>query len=161
MVSLKYLLGFATLASAARKLSIFRGTGQIRTLWNDGNHDDLGCLTDTGLWTSDETLCGVFEAARHNISPSKLTAFTLTSAAGPCQLHGARFTCEPGNEAYEFGTWPWPNSVPGVECLRWGQYGLMASFGRNPPSPADPPQEIHMVSSIEEGKYVWLAWAEL
>lgn len=55
--------------------------------------------------------------------------------------------------------WPFPNSIPGVDCLRYGQYGLMASSGRNPPVVADAPEEIHLVSYSETGKYVWLTWA--
>ena len=55
--------------------------------------------------------------------------------------------------------WPFPNSIPGVDCLRYGQYGLMASSGRNPPVAADAPEEIHLVSYSETGKYVWLTWA--
>lgn len=59
---------------------------------------------------------------------------------------------------------PWvglPGGIPGVEVLRWGQYGLMAGYVRNPPSPTDEPQEIHLVSYSEPGKYVWLTWSPL
>lgn len=58
--------------------------------------------------------------------------------------------------------WPFPNSIPGVDCLRYGQYGLMATrpgMGTNPPAESDPPQPIGFVSYIETGKYVWLTWA--
>lgn len=57
--------------------------------------------------------------------------------------------------------WPWPNSIPNVESLRYGQYGLMATWGQNPPIAKEEPQPIHFVSYREEGKYVWLTWAGL
>ncbi|KAH6850522.1 hypothetical protein B0I37DRAFT_371818 [Chaetomium sp. MPI-CAGE-AT-0009] len=56
--------------------------------------------------------------------------------------------------------WPFPNSVPGKDCLRYGQYGLMASSGQGgPPAVGDAPLEVHFVSYSEQGKYVWLTWA--
>ncbi|GAB1314683.1 hypothetical protein MFIFM68171_04893 [Madurella fahalii] len=137
----------------------FSGIGQLRTRWNEGDYADLGCLTDTGLWTSNDALCGTFRADQRD--SFGLAVFTLTSAAGPCRIYGGSFHCEKGNEAHEFGIWPFPNSIPGVDCLRYGKYGLMATWGKSPPSPADPPQELHMVSYAEKGKYVWLTWAPL
>lgn len=84
----------------------FSGIGQLRTRWNDGDYADLGCLTDTGLWTSDDSLCGIFRAVQRDAFG--LAAFTLTSAAGPCKIYGGSFTCSKDNEAYEFGV-----SAPG------------------------------------------------
>ncbi|KAK3370500.1 hypothetical protein B0H63DRAFT_317514 [Podospora didyma] len=160
MVSFTSLLSLALAAGglAAAKPTSFNGTGQIRTLWAYGDHSDLGCLTSAGLWTTDESLCGKFDAKRTNESP---VMFTLASVEGPCQIYG-KFSCAKGNEPYIFGLWPWGNSVPGVECLRWGQYGLMASSGpRNPPLPTDPPQELHLTSASEEQKYVWLTFGSV
>ncbi|KAK0727632.1 hypothetical protein B0T26DRAFT_636695 [Lasiosphaeria miniovina] len=148
----------AGLAAAAVEYVGFNGTGQIRTVWGYGDQyrADLGCLTAAGLWTADDSRCDIFDAVRFNAS-----TFTLASSAGPCRVLGAEFTCAKGNEGYYFGLWPWGNSIAGVECLRWGQYGLMASSGRNPPLATDPPQEIHLTSYIEEGKYVWLAFGKV
>ncbi|KAK4244544.1 hypothetical protein C7999DRAFT_17202 [Corynascus novoguineensis] len=42
----------------------FTGNGQLRTLWDQGGHDDLGCLTEMGLWTSDNAFCGSFTGIR-------------------------------------------------------------------------------------------------
>lgn len=137
----------------------FEGKGQLRTVWWQGDHADLGCLTSAGLWTADEKLCGVFEAARADDDRS---LFTLSTEDGWCRIYGAQFTCN-GQEAYSFGTWPenWPNGIPGVQVLRFGQYGIMASSGRNPPEVVDKPQEIHFTSYNEVGKYVWLTWMPL
>ncbi|KAK3308423.1 uncharacterized protein B0T15DRAFT_107736 [Chaetomium strumarium] len=146
-------------SSPTPALISFTGTGQLRTRWNDGDYADLGCLTETGLWTADNTLCGTFTAT--TLDSSTLRTFTLTSAAGPCKILGARFTCQEGNEAYAFGIWPFPNSIPGVDCLRWGQYGLMASSAKNPPGLEDAPEEIHGATYSEVGKYVWLTWRSL
>ncbi|KAK4151832.1 hypothetical protein C8A00DRAFT_45018 [Chaetomidium leptoderma] len=157
-------LTLASLAAGAAMPSTsssqtFTGTGQLRTRWNEGDHADLGCLTNTGLWTANNKLCGTFTSTQ--LGGSSLPVFSLATPAGPCKIYGAQFTCGQGNEAVAFGLWPWPNSIPGVDCLRWGQYGLMASSGRNPPNVEDPPQEIHLVSYIETGKYVWLTWGSL
>jgi hypothetical protein len=94
----------ASSSSPTRAVTTFEGTGQLRTLWNDGDHADLGCLTDTGLWTADYKLCGTFTGTA--LDSSSLRTFTLTSAAGPCKILGTRFTCQEGNEAYAFGVRP-------------------------------------------------------
>lgn len=85
---------------AARPAPSFKGIGQLRTIWRDGDHSDLGCLTETGRWTTDNTKCGTFEAVA---IPETPTLFTLQSAAGFCKVYGAKFTCEKDAEAYPFG----------------------------------------------------------
>ncbi|KAK3685282.1 hypothetical protein B0T22DRAFT_213975 [Podospora appendiculata] len=155
MVAIRNILAFAGLAAAGS----FNGTGQLRAQWNSGNYTDLGCITAEGLYTSNEDLCGSFDAKA--TTGSSMYTYTLTSPAGPCQIYGASLTCGKGNKAYQFGIWPWPNSIPNVESLRWGQYGLMASSGKNPPEPNDAPEDIHFVTFSETGKYVWLTWKEL
>ncbi|KAK1757169.1 hypothetical protein QBC47DRAFT_444068 [Echria macrotheca] len=147
-------------ASARPAQQSFQGTGQLRTTWRDGDHADLGCLTDRGRWTSDNSTCGTFEATPDPQTPS---VFTLKTDAGYCNVYGAEFTCDAGNEAQPFGTWPenWPNGIPGQKVLRWGQYGLMASSAAGPPSLADAPEAIHLASYNEPGKFVWLTWLGL
>lgn len=88
------------LGVAAKEVQIFNGTGQLRTLWRDGDHADLGCLTDQGRWTTDDSKCGTFEATPDAKSPS---LFTLKSSAGFCKVYGAKFVCEEGNEPLPFG----------------------------------------------------------
>ncbi|KAK3941017.1 hypothetical protein QBC46DRAFT_259682 [Diplogelasinospora grovesii] len=155
------LIGFASAAPVTTTATTttstsFSGTGQLRTQWSSGDYADLGCLTDSGEWTANDDICGQFTAVR----PSQ-NQFTLTSRDGPCQYYGARFTCGPGNAQYTFGTWPFANSIPGVECLRWGLYGIMASWEKNPPDPSDAPEEIHLADYTEQGKYVWATWRPL
>ncbi|KAK4114714.1 hypothetical protein N656DRAFT_691281, partial [Canariomyces notabilis] len=140
----------------------FSGKGQLRTRWNEGDYADLGCLTDHGRWTSDESLCGTFTANQYTTGTYAQVAFTLTSASGPCNMLGGRLDCEPGNEPYKyFGIWQFRNSIPGVDCFRYAQYGLMATWGKSPPTPEDPPQDLHLTSYAEPGKRVWLTWKPL
>jgi hypothetical protein len=80
----------------------FSGKGQLRTRWNEGDYADLGCLTDHGRWTSDESLCGTFTANQYTTGTYAQVAFTLTSASGPCNMLGGRLDCEPGNEPYKY-----------------------------------------------------------
>ena len=60
-------------------------------------------------------------------------------------------------------TWPkdWPNGIPGIPVLRWGQYGLMASDEPSSPGLTGQPQVLHLVSYTEKGKRVWLTWKEI
>ncbi|KAL2162955.1 hypothetical protein VTH06DRAFT_6791 [Thermothelomyces fergusii] len=139
----------------------FIGRGQLRTLWNEGDHEDLGCLTDTGLWTTNEALCGTFTGTALDVST--LRTFTLSTATGPCTILGAQFTCGQGNEPAWFGIYVWPNAIPDKDCLRYGQYGLMASRaeGGGPPAPDQDPIEINFSSYSEKGKWVWVTWKAL
>ncbi|KAM7189572.1 hypothetical protein V8F20_010111 [Naviculisporaceae sp. PSN 640] len=141
----------------------FGGVGQIRTRSREGpDYADLGCLTKEGRWTVNESQCGVFKADRSRPEGYGIDIWTLKSKAGPCQTWFARFKCEKGADSTEFGPWVGlPGGIPGVEVLRWGQYGLMAGYLRNPPLKTDEPQEIHFVSYTEPGKYVWLTWSPL
>ncbi|KAK3346362.1 hypothetical protein B0T25DRAFT_461419 [Lasiosphaeria hispida] len=156
-LSALWLIATATPIAAA-----FNGTGELHTLWSAGDHADLGCITDEGLWTARETACGAFEA----VPVPDTSMYTLTTAAGACWVRGARFTCGEGNEAFNFGVIilffsNWPNGIPGVKVLRYGQYGLMASRSNGPPGLTDSPKPIHLVSYSETGKYVWLTWKDL
>ncbi|KAK3950332.1 hypothetical protein QBC32DRAFT_399567 [Pseudoneurospora amorphoporcata] len=131
------------------------GTGQIRTLWDGSSHDDLGCLTASGRWTTDENSCGTFTAVRKDGATIGATQFTLTSKeAGPCEMLGTTLVCEKGRGGYSFGIWPFPNGVPGVECLRYGLYGLMASVQGGPPDVNAKPLDLRFTSYVEKGKKV-------
>ncbi|KAK3359550.1 hypothetical protein B0T25DRAFT_515047 [Lasiosphaeria hispida] len=160
------VLSLSGLAAGATSFGSFSGLGEIHTVWNEGDHSDLGCLTSTGLWTADLTRCDLFEVNRH--ASDNTVLLNLTSAAGPCYItNNGRFKCgrkedKPPGKALDFGVYDktlgYP--IPGLEVLRLGMYGLMASDGKNPPDVNDEPQELHFVSFIEKGKYVWLAWVE-
>ncbi|KAK0636025.1 hypothetical protein B0T17DRAFT_570668 [Bombardia bombarda] len=152
MVSFKYLLGLAGVAAATVNSTVFGGQGQIRTLWNSAPYTDLGCLTSAGQWTANPSLCAVFTAVR----PGSI--FTLTTSAGPCEISGANFTCGAGNTPGQFGIWPWPNSPPKIESLRWGQYGLMSTPSPNPISASDAAVTLRYTSYWDSGYYVWLTW---
>ena len=143
------------IASALADDGSFDGIGQLRTRLQEGDHADIGCLTETGLWTGNDEKCGVFVATSAGDA-----LFNLTSIVGDCYVHGAAFRCDGGEAAYQFGEWPkdWPNGVPGVPVLRWGLYGLMASEERTAPGIADAPQEVHLTSYSEPGKRFWLTW---
>ena len=84
-----------------RSTASFTGRGQIRTLWNQGDYADLGCLTAAGLWTTNNSLCGTFTGTA--LTTSSLPTFRLSSSAGPCWIYGAQFKCEQGGAGYEFG----------------------------------------------------------
>ncbi|KAM7214441.1 hypothetical protein V8F06_010198, partial [Rhypophila decipiens] len=139
----------------------FNGTGQIRTRWYKGNYADLGCLTKEGRWTVDESLCGVFKADRRRPAGYEIDIWYLKSKAGNCRIYAANFLCDNGGKGTEFGPWLWPTAIPGTEVLRWGQYGLMANWVRNPPLKTDAPLDIHLVGYNEPGQYVWLTWSPL
>ena len=95
-----FALGASAAAIPAKK--DFSGKGQLRTQWYEGNYADLGCLTDSGFWTSNEDLCGTFEANR--IDTPYSTIISLKSANGGCQVSGARIVCEGADkDGYQFG----------------------------------------------------------
>lgn len=87
------LLALAAVASATD----FSGSGQIRALDSDDLTSDLGCLTDAGAWTKDETLCGTFTATRSGSSA------TVVSAEGPCTISSTTaIGCASGNSAFTY-----------------------------------------------------------
>ncbi|KAJ4415710.1 hypothetical protein N0V85_002585 [Neurospora sp. IMI 360204] len=155
------ILASTSVASRSSNVTTsFSGTGQIRTLWDGASHDDLGCLTASGRWTTDENSCGTFVAVRKDGDSIGATQFTLASKeAGPCEMLGTTFVCEKGRGGYSFGIWPFPNGVPGVECLRYGLYGLMASVQGGPPDVDAKPMDLRFTSYVEKEKYVWLTWS--
>ncbi|KAK4194690.1 hypothetical protein QBC40DRAFT_311252 [Triangularia verruculosa] len=134
----------------------FSGRGQIRALHVRENHQDLGCLTSAGKWTTIETLCGDFDAQRVGNN----NEFRLSSTgAGSCGIEGVFFKC--GISVGIFGTWGTEGPVRGREVIRYGAYGLMASDGNNPPEVRDVAVGIHFSTGKERGKAVWLGWKAL
>jgi hypothetical protein len=94
-----WLVGSAAAApSVLTKRDAFSGVGQIRTQWNEGDHADLGCLTDTGKWTVDDKLCGIFTAAP--IPGYSIYSYSLSTKEGPCYIYGASIVCDNGNTGY-------------------------------------------------------------
>ncbi|KAK4226424.1 hypothetical protein QBC38DRAFT_366579 [Podospora fimiseda] len=158
------LANFATAApSATTKYDTFNGAGQIRTRWNKGDYADLGCVTNDGKWTVDEKLCGTFTATPITNSGTIAYSYYLKSNNGPCYIYGAEFVCDKGNRGTinQFGLWYIDGVLPDASPLRVGNYGLMATWGKNPPLVEEGPQPLHLVSYTEQGKYVWLTWKEL
>ncbi|KAK4220707.1 hypothetical protein QBC38DRAFT_333836, partial [Podospora fimiseda] len=137
----------------------FSGLGQIRTLYIARDHDDLGCLTSQGKWTTDEALCGNFYAYRLSKNAKGMSTFRLAGVdVGMCGITPAGiFKCGGVHDA-EFGTWGYEGPVKQHDVLRYGQYGVVASDGNNPPALNEGPNEVHFYSGSEKGKYVWLVW---
>lgn len=84
---------------ALTKSQSFNGVGQIRAQWNQGDYIDLGCLTDSGKWTVNNTLCGTFTATPY--TASSIYSYRLSTNQGPCYIYGARVVCDNGNTGYE------------------------------------------------------------
>jgi hypothetical protein len=91
-------------ASAGQNRKDFTGLGQIRTLYIGRGHDDLGCLTSAGKWTTDESLCGTFAAAQI----SDVTFHLFAPKAGGCGIDVATFKCGDGVQG---------GAIFGVGCL--------------------------------------------
>ncbi|KAK4224243.1 hypothetical protein QBC38DRAFT_25008 [Podospora fimiseda] len=157
MYALKALL-FALIPAA----QAFSGLGQIRTLYIGRDHDDLGCLTSQGKWTTDEALCGTFYAYRLSTNAKGMSTFRLAGVdVGICGIAPAGvFKCG-GVKDVDFGTWGNEGPVKHRDVLRYGQYGVVASYGNNPPAPEEGPLQVHFYSGAEKGKYVWLVWKSL
>ena len=58
-------------------------------------------------------------------------------------------------------TWGPDGPVKQREVLRYGQYGVVASSGNNPPALTDGALDVHFYTGAEKGKYVWLVWKPL
>ncbi|KAK4182568.1 hypothetical protein QBC35DRAFT_444985 [Podospora australis] len=151
-------------ASTAAQSTYFSGLGQVRTFYVRDNHEDLGCLTSAGKWTTNNSLCGNFTANRATPSPNYSVSWTLSTSAGPCGIETVTLKCKPGITPAVFGNWGDPATngggpVPGREILRYGAYGVFASsLGNNPPTPQEGPAEIRLYSASDEGKWVWLGF---
>ncbi|KAH6839500.1 hypothetical protein B0I37DRAFT_235736 [Chaetomium sp. MPI-CAGE-AT-0009] len=155
------LLALTTLlpAAAASATKDFTGLGQLRTLYIGSDHDDLGCVTSAGKWTTDESQCGVFSAER--IANGQFQLFAPQEAGG-CGVEVATFKCGRGVKGGIFGTFGTAGPIPGREVLRYAQYGVLATNAPDsPPSPEDAPLDMHFYSGSEKGKWVWLGWKPL
>ena len=98
MISLQHIVTIAIAGVAAA--ANFDGQGQIRTRWHEQaeGFPDIGCLTNKGQWTVDESLCGTFTGARYD-----LHNLTLATSEGTCWTIGAVFKCEPPAATHYFG----------------------------------------------------------
>ena len=106
--ALPILLSLLPLATAAPSPALaptppptndWAGTGQIRPVNSDSTHEVLGCLTNLGQWTTDESKCGVFTGVREEAN-----SIRLSSATGVCGLEGvAKFSCGQGVEQRVWG----------------------------------------------------------
>jgi hypothetical protein len=67
----------------------FTGIGQLRTVYIRDDHEDLGCLTNTGKWTVDEAQCGNFAAVQIKEGQFHLVA----AGVGGCGIEVATFKC--------------------------------------------------------------------
>ncbi|KAL2158164.1 hypothetical protein VTH06DRAFT_4732 [Thermothelomyces fergusii] len=154
--SLLALAALLPIATAVPGPSSFTGYGQLRALYNKGDHEDLGCLTSDGKWTVDEDRCGIFLSDRINDSQQ----FRLYGVgAGQCGIDVATFKCNTEIKTTVFGTWGLPGPIPGHELLRYSQYGVFATDAQySPPEPGDEPLAIHLYSGREKGKWAWLEW---
>lgn len=81
---------------AATAAEDWSGRGQIRTLYNQGNHEDLGCLNSRGQWIVDEPLCGVFEAVRRPESGQFIELYSVEH--GRCWVDNVYFRCSAEGE---------------------------------------------------------------
>ena len=78
----------------------FTGLGQLRTLYIGDDHDDLGCVTSSGKWTTDESKCGFFSVES---LPNGQFQLFAPQAAGGCGIDVATFKCGQGVKGATFG----------------------------------------------------------
>jgi hypothetical protein len=98
---------FSTVVSAQRNVKSsespstkdFTGLGQLRALYFRDDHEDLGCLTNTGKWTVDEAQCGNFAAVQIKEGQFHLVA----AGVGGCGIERATFKCESEVKVATFG----------------------------------------------------------
>lgn len=77
----------------------FTGLGQLRALYIRDDHEDLGCLTNTGKWTVNEAQCGNFAAVQIKEGQFHLVA----AGVGGCGVEAGVFRCERDVKAGTFG----------------------------------------------------------
>jgi hypothetical protein len=123
MLSLPLLLLTLTTAIAAptsTPTKDFSGHGQLRALYINDDHQDLGCLTAVGKWTSDESQCGIFVATQLPAASQAVSNFQLSAPGiGNCGIDVATFKCGDDVKPVTFGVRflnpPTERSV-GLEC---------------------------------------------
>ncbi|KAH8666897.1 hypothetical protein BX600DRAFT_511785 [Xylariales sp. PMI_506] len=136
--------------SGAAAATSFNGTGQVRTMKAPASTaTDLGCLTDAGAWTANDTACGTF-TADHN---SESTQFTISSASGPCLISSRQFNCSSAND--EGATfWAFSGVLSDYDILAYGESITFATSGNASLAPAS----IHIYSASDSKPWVWLTW---
>ena len=91
-------------APTAAATKDFSGYGQLRALYINDDHEDLGCLTAVGKWTTDESQCGIFVAEQLSASSQALSNFNLSAPGiGGCGIDVATFKCGDGVKTQTFG----------------------------------------------------------
>ncbi|KAI0133888.1 hypothetical protein BJ170DRAFT_716068 [Xylariales sp. AK1849] len=140
------------LSGLAAALS-FNGTGQLRTLSSTDLGSDLGCLTDTGLWSKNETLCGTFTGVRSIDS----TSTVISSSVGPCTLNGTlkSFECSTDTDALTF--WAWSGLITDWDVLAYGETVTFSSAENATKAPA----EVRKYRTTDPKPWIWLGWLSL
>ncbi|KAH8204490.1 hypothetical protein TruAng_001406 [Truncatella angustata] len=143
------LVAFAGVASATS----FSGNGQLRALASAGNGTDLGCITDSGAWTVDASLCGTFTGTR-----STTVYTTLTSLDGPCTLNNSAFACGADVTALRF--WAWSDLLDDYDILAYGEQ-ITYSSTANISEAANSSIPIRTYRTTDHKPWIWLGWVAL
>jgi len=134
-----FLTALTLIASTLAQDVTFDGIGQLRTRLQEGDHSDIGCLTETGRWTGNDEKCGVFVA-----TPVGNSLFNLTSITGDCYVYGAAFRCDGGEAAFQFGVSSFSLLFSGgyqtVQRM-WNPVAVEKKHGRNESDDADSQQQ--------------------
>ncbi|KAK6084335.1 hypothetical protein SCUP515_01449 [Seiridium cupressi] len=145
------LAALAGVASA----TTFNGTGQLRTLSSltADRGTDLGCLTNAGNWTTEDSLCGTFTGTR---SGSVYT--TLTSLDGPCTIDDSKFTCGTDLTALQF--WAWTGLLDNYDVLAHSEQ-ITYSSSSNISEVSDSSVPIRTYRTTDPKPWVWLGWSAI
>ncbi|EEA23424.1 hypothetical protein TMatcc_002291 [Talaromyces marneffei ATCC 18224] len=163
MLKLITLLGLSALASA----QVFSGQGKLvpaiwaRTLTLG---DAVGCLTDTGLWTTDSANCGTF-TGNATIENGNVTSTLLSTSAGSCGIiwrgnnnNHLSYAC--GSPDADSPTPSFVYSITNKPFLGFGQYAYLGVTGGNPPTGNDT-SSLHIAGDVENGNLWVLTWEAL
>jgi hypothetical protein len=77
----------------------WKGQGQVRTRYINDPYPDLGCLTSSGQWTTNEALCGAFETSWLN----NYTFYLNNKDDSACGIDVSTFKCVGGVSQGIFG----------------------------------------------------------
>ncbi|KAH8194112.1 hypothetical protein TruAng_011725 [Truncatella angustata] len=139
------LLAFFRTVSALN----FNGTGEVRTLSSANDvGSDLGCLTDAGMWTKNDTLCGTFTGYRDADS----TSFTISSTEGPCTLDGLYFEC--GEDIDSLTFWAWSGLITGYDVLAYGESVTFSS----PMNASETLRPVRTYHTSDPKPWIHLGW---
>lgn len=119
----------------------FLGTGRLTAL-HDTDREYMGCITDAGLWTIDESQCGTFKG----VSTDDYGGVHLSSALGICGVCngcGLVFSCGKGGETDFYvrvfvGVLGYTNRFELIRHGRRGHYRCIST-----PETLPPPTTMH------------------